>query len=130
MIKAKQEGIHGTPDFINILSTEDKINYKRLQEDVGSTKYRYNRNHRYSTLNHIFDKIHEYCECNDTDKWKRYLVCGICWFGDYLAINTRQLRFLISKSKSTINDALLKMEYLTVSIKGEPGSLLLENITY
>lgn len=130
MTEAKRRGPQGTPDFIDILSIDDKISYENLQKKVSSPKYRYNHNQRISTMIELFDQIREYCEQTETDKWKRYVVCGICWFNDYLAINTRQLRFLISKSKSSINDVLSKMGYKTVSVKGEPGSLLFENIPF
>lgn len=128
--KKRQEGIHGTPDFIDILSYDDRISYEKLQKDVGSSEYRYNRNHRYSTLSNILEKIKLYCQEKEDDKWKRYLVCGICWFDIYMAINTKQLRLLISKSKSSINDALSKMGYKTISMKGEPSSLLIETIPF
>lgn len=128
--KKKQEGIHGTPDFIDILSYDDRKSYEKLQSDVGSPEYRYNRNHRFSTLSEILKKIKSYCQTNENDKWKRYLVCGVCWFDVYMAINTKQLRFLICKSKSTINDALSKMGYTPVSMKGEPSLLLVETIPF
>ena len=125
-----QQGPHGTPEYINILLSEDKKLYELLQKNVGSPNFRYNRNRRLATLKDIFDCIRDYCQKDDEDKWKRYLVCGICWFDDYIAINTRQLRLLISKSKSAINGALAKMGYVTVTVKGERASLLLETIPY
>lgn len=124
----KQEGPHGIPEFFEILTQEDKTLYEKLQKDVGSPENRYNRNHRFSVLNKTFEKIRSYCQRDETDKWKRYMVCGICWFDEYMGINTKQLRFLISKSKSSINDALSKMGYKSISIKGEPASLLIETI--
>ncbi|KAK8839393.1 hypothetical protein M9Y10_031742 [Tritrichomonas musculus] len=125
-----QQGPHGIPEYIDLLSDEDKRQYEELQKKVGSPNFRYNRNHRLDTLKDIFDCIKDFCEKSDKDKWKRYLVCGICWFDDYIAINTRQLRLLISKSKSAINGALVKMGYITVSVKGERASLLLETIPF
>lgn len=129
MIK-HQEGQHETPEYIELLSLEDKILYDELQKKVGSPNFRYNRNRRLSTINDIFEQIREFCEKEEEDKWKRYLVCGICWFEDYISINTRQLRLLISKSKSAINGALAKMGYETVTAKGERASMLIEAIPY
>lgn len=127
-----QQGPHGIPEFIELLSVEDKQLYEKLQNNVGSPNYRYNRNHRIDTLKDLFSNIRDFCEHDneEDERWKRYLVCGICWFKDYIAINTKQLRLLISKSKSTINGALAKMGYQTVSLKGEQASLLLEKIPY
>lgn len=130
MIHLKQEGPKGTPDFIDILTHDDRVSYENLQKNVGSPAYRYNRNHRLITLTNIFESIKDYCCNKDEDMWKRYLVCGVCWFDNYLAINTRQLRFLISKSKSTINDSLAKMGFISIPVKGEQASLLLETIPF
>ena len=127
-----QQGPHGIPEYIELLTIEDKELYEKLQKIVGSPNYRYNRNHRLDTLNDLFSEIRDYCEHddNESEKWKRYLICGICWFQDYIAINTKQLRLLISKSKSSINGALAKMGYQTVSLRGEQASLLLEKIPF
>lgn len=130
MSKPRQQGPHGTPEFIDILSSEDRKLYEELQQNVGSPDYRYNRNRRLSTLRDILDYIRDYCERDDIDAWKRYLVCGICWMKDCIAINTRQLRLLISKSKSAINGAFAKMGYVTVPTKGIEESLLLDAIPF
>lgn len=122
--------IHKTPLYIDLLSAEDQIEFTELQNRVGSPDNRYNRNKRLATLNESFDLIKRFCAKGDEDDWKRYLVCGICWVQNGIAINTRQLRVLIAKSKSTINGALAKMGYATVPTKGEDASQLLSIIPY
>lgn len=124
------KGSNEIPEYIDILSIEDKIGYEKLQNQFSSPHYRFNRNKRVATLVNILQLIREYCECREADRSKRYLVCGICWFGEYLAVNTKQLRILISKSKSTINDILSKMGYSIVPTKGEQASLLIKNIPF
>lgn len=118
----------GLPNFISILSNEDRISYEKLQEEFRSKEYRYNRNQRFLALIEIFEKIRLYCKKDDIDEWKRYLVCGVCWCGEYLAINTKQLSKLISKCKSSINDALSKLGYFSISFKGKQSVLLTETI--
>lgn len=130
MSKPRQQGPHGTPEFIDLLQHEDKLLYEELQKNVGSPNFRYNRNRRLSTFMDLLECIREYCEHDEHDRWKRYLVCGICWFKDGIAINTRQLRLLISKSKSAINGAFAKMGYQTIPTKGEEASQLAEKIPF
>lgn len=130
MSKPRQQGPHGTPGFIDLLSPNDRKLYDELQQNVGSPDFRYNRNRRISTLMDIFEYIRDYCEYSEEDQWKRYLVCGICWFKDCVAINTRQLRLLIAKSKSAINGAFVKMGYQTIPTKGEERTMLLEKIPF
>jgi len=116
------------PPHFDILNPRDKEDYIELQKQVGSPENRYNRNKRIETLKEIFEKIKKYCIHNDADDWKRCLVCGICWFQDAMAINIRNLKILILKSKSTINGALAKMGYTTVPNKGIDLTNLLKTI--
>lgn len=145
--------------FIQLLSPSDRIKYEELKQKVGSPENRYNRNKRIQTFTEIIESIRQFCIKNDDDDWKRCLVCGICWIphsssnessplsppeveslndsGLYkwsinqdLAINTRQLRILIAKSKSTINGALAKMGYESVPTKGSDAEDLIGAIPF
>ena len=110
------------PAYYDILSPEDKCRYDDLRQSVGSEDNRYNRNRRLVKFSDMLNEIRAYCEHMMADTWKRYLVCGICWFNGCLAINTRQLTLLLAKSKSSINGALAKMGYTTRA--GECNELL------
>lgn len=129
MIK-KQQGPQGNPEYINFLSIEDKELYEHIQKNVSSQNFRYKRNRQLVILTDALNSIRKYCEKDEEGKWKRYLVCGICWFDDYIAINTRQLQLLISKSKSSINWSLSKMGYITVKIKNNGATKLVKAIPF
>ncbi|OHT09611.1 hypothetical protein TRFO_21404 [Tritrichomonas foetus] len=118
------------PEFFNLLSQDDQRQYHELRQTVGSPDNRYNRNKRLETFNEILDAIRQFCQRGDGEDWRRYLVCGVCWLGCDIAINTRQLRILILKSKSTINGALAKMGYTTIPIKSHDPTELVENIPF
>ena len=74
-------------------------------------------NKRLESLQDSIDMIRNYCIRNDSNDWKRCLVCRICWMGQNIAINNRHLCFLIDKCKSSVNGALTKMGYQTAPIK-------------
>lgn len=120
------------PEFFELLSQDDQRQYQELQSKVGAPENRYNRNKRLQTFNEILDEIRFFCQRNDSDDWRRYLVCGVCWVGlnREIAINTRQLRLLIIKSKSTINGALAKMGYATVPVKTHDPTEVIEMIPF
>lgn len=118
------------PNYFNWLSPEDQKMYIELQNIVGSNENRYNRNRRLVKTKESFDSIRKYCEHDKDDAWKRYLVCGICWHDDYIAINTKQLKHLISKCKSSINDVLAKMGYETLLKKDNDTTFLIKKIPY
>ena len=126
----KQNGPNGKIDFFNILSYDDMALYHQLRLTLCSSQNRYNRNHKVQTFKNIIEKVLSFCEREENDKWKRYLVCGICRFRQFLAINNRQFGFLISKSKSAINDSILKMGYSSIQLKKEATSLLIEQIPF
>lgn len=130
MKKIRNEIQPKKPQFIELLSEEDKKLYEEMQTAFSSQEYRYNRNRRISISKEVFDTVRNYCERKEEDQWKRYLVCGICWYDKQIGINTNQFGCLISKSKSTINDVISKMGYTAISIKGEPASMLLEKVPY
>lgn len=124
------ESLKNYPSFFEILSDIDKEKYMKLHEKVGSPVNRYNRNKRLQTFNEILDDIKRFCIQEDGEDWRRYLVCGICWINDDIVINTRQLRILIEKSKSTINGSFAKMGYCTVPMKEHDTKYIIQFIPY
>ncbi|OHT03904.1 hypothetical protein TRFO_28749 [Tritrichomonas foetus] len=105
------------PLFWELLSNQDQEQYIELRNKVGSPSNRYNRNRRIEAFSETLDAIKLYCLKGDEDDGLRCLVCGICWIHDNISINTRQLRILIDKSKSTINGGFSKMGYGTIPMK-------------
>jgi hypothetical protein len=108
------------PTFFDRLIPADQASYTTLRLHVSRSGLRYNRFHRLDTLQTIFDEIRLYCLKGDAFDGTRCAICGIAWlpFGD-IAINTRQLRILIAKSKSSINGAIAKMNFVTLALKDE-----------
>lgn len=125
-----EESLKIFPSFFDILSDSDKEKYIKLHEKVGSPENRYNRNKRLQTFNEILDEIKRFCIQDDGEDWRRYLVCGICWINNDIVINTRQLRILIEKSKSTINGSFAKMGYCTVPMKEHDTKYIIQFIPY
>jgi hypothetical protein len=102
------------PAFYEQLKPEDQDSYCTLRAAVGRPERRYNRFRRLATLRESFDEIRQFCLRGDDRDFMRCLVCGICWLDrDDIGVNTRQLRLLIAKSKSSINGAFAKMNYMT-----------------
>ena len=80
------------------------------------------------TLEEMLSAIRVFAERGDENDWRRYLVCGICWLDNAIAINTRQLRLLLSKCKSSINGSLQKMGYITSTANMESRKILIPKI--
>lgn len=119
-----------TPQHWDLLCDADKTEYSKLQSDFQSGTIKKSRNGRVETFEEILEEIRRYCvkEENKDDEWKRYLVCGICWMEHAIAINTRQLKLLICKCKSSINGSLQKMGYTTNMAHSESWKILFPKI--
>ena len=119
------------PLFFEKLTEDEQSDYFTLREKVGGPENRYNRNRRLAALQEQFKNIRSFCIRDDGRNAERCLVCGICWPDDgSLGINIRQFRMLINKSKSSINGALAKMQYVTVPTRDEDEKKLFQAVPY
>jgi hypothetical protein len=119
------------PLFLEMLSAEDREEFEVLRKRLGSRENRYNRNKRLVTLQESLDSIKAFCIRGRDDDSFRCLACGICWLDDgEIAINVRQLRVILAKSKSTINGALAKLKFITVPTKDDDAARLYRAIPY
>lgn len=101
-----------TPCFFELLSQQDREWYENMRRTLTDSTRRYKKNTRVESLRDALHMIRHFCVRRDDSDWRRCLVCGVCWMGEeVLAINTRQLRLLVDKCKSSINGALVKMGY-------------------
>lgn len=99
------------PLFIDLLNDEDRIKYSELREQFSLPKYKNRRNKSNNVFKTMIQSIKSFIDKNETDKWKRSLVCGIVWVDDMIIINTHQLRILIDKCKSSINGSFQSIGY-------------------
>ena len=125
------EGNGNIPPFFELLRPKDREEYLDIIEQLLNSEKRYKKNMRIEGLREALDIIRNYCIRGDSDDWRRCLVCGVCWIGPQdIGINIRQLKQLVSKCKSSINGALLKMGYGTVPVKSVITAALLQYIPY
>ena len=119
------------PPFFELLSPLDKQRYFELRDSLLDSDKRYKKNMRIESLQEALTAVKSYCLRGDENDWKRCLVAGICWLSPYdIAVNTRQLRLLLNKCKSSINGALSKMNYSTITGKNVATTALLKYIPY
>lgn len=116
------------PGFYDLLSENDKEGYNQLRSALSSKNCRNRRNKRLETFSEMLNAIHNYAIRNDDDDWKRCLVCGVLWLSNGIAINTRQMRLLIDKCKSSINGSLHRMGYSAVTCRGDTSNQIVELI--
>ena len=107
------------PMFWDHLNDIDKARYLKIQETLSSSACKHRRHQSKAINNEIISSIKAFIIRGDDDDWRRSLVCGIGWINNSVVINTRQLRILVAKSKSSINAMFQKIGYSTVPANSE-----------
>lgn len=115
------------PNYWELISDDDKCAYIYLRKALAAPTCKNRRNRSIETFSEIIDQIKSFVVRNDGDDWKRSLVCGICWLkGSSIAINTRQLRLIVAKCKSSINGSFQLLGYGSVPTGAESSSSLIK----
>lgn len=112
------------PNHWDLLNHEDQEQYTSLQKTLSSPACKNRRNRSKQTFSNILSTIKNFVIRNDEDDISRSLVCGIGWIPNGIAINTRQLRLLIAKCKSSINGSFHALGFSAVPTSAETASVL------
>jgi hypothetical protein len=108
-----------TPKFFALLSDADKDGYANLQQQLLLLNQRRRRGQRLETILNCFQMIHSWAQRGDGDDWKRCCVCGLFYLQYGIAVNSHQLNCLTDRCKSSINGGLKKLDYGTISARGD-----------
>lgn len=112
------------------LSQDDIDFYRKLKDTLSSHICRNCRNRRCESFNQILSTINYYINHKKDDKWKRSIICGVCWYNNYLCVNIRQMSFLLEKCKSSINGSLQRLSLMVLNDKRKSYKILIEAIPY
>jgi hypothetical protein len=108
-----------------VLNESDQQQYRKLQHELYPFSFRTAQVTTSFKLQLIISQIKRFAIRKDCDDWKRCLVCGIVWFVDAIAVNTRQMASLTGRSKSSINAAFQALGWPSRSMSESPyGSSL------
>lgn len=117
---------HELPLFWELLNDIDRDTYIRIRSAFASPVCKHRRNNSTKINGEILNTVKSFVLRSDEDDWKRSLVCGICWMPDMIAINTRQLRLLLSKCKSSINALFVGLGYTTIPTSSDFAASLVK----
>lgn len=116
------------PKYWSILNDYDKYQYNCLRATLSVNYAKNQRNKRVENFTEILEIIKRFCVRGDGDDWRRFLACGYCCIPSGIAINTRQLKLLVFKCKSSINGSLHKMGLSSNVARAETTNQLLKAI--
>ena len=100
--------------IFNNLSPQDKNTYFSLKKAFAQPIAKNRRSKSTDAFCEIINSLKLFVLQGQNSDSNRAFVCGICFFDDVIAVNTRYLRILISKSKSSINGLFQSMSYGTL----------------
>jgi hypothetical protein len=116
------------PFFWNLLSESDKSEFMRLCSVFYQNKCSTTRDRRSVTFANELLVALEYIERSSDNREARAVICGICFVGPMICINTRQLKGLLSRCKSSINGILQELGYIGVKSRSKTRSCILAAI--
>ena len=112
------------PAFWDHLQESDKQQYNIMKTLLSSSQTKNRRNKSAETFQDVLDTIKLYVVRGDDNDLYRGIVCGIYWINDDIVINTRQLRLLLDKCKSSINGSFQMIGYLSPSSSTDTTPIL------
>jgi hypothetical protein len=116
------------PMYFCLLNDSDQAGYRQLQRDLLFLTERRHRGKRLATMTECLHRIIDWARRGGSDDWRRFLVCGVCCLASGLAVNSHQIQFLTNKCKSSINGALKKLGYATISRRGDTNPELVSTL--
>ena len=114
----------------NFLNKDDFSNFQKLKKTLSSQICRNRRYKRIESFNEILLAIHGFINREKNDAWKRSLVCGICWYQNYVCTNIKQMSYLLDKCKSSINGSFQRISLIVIPSRKQTSDIMIDAIPY
>ncbi|OHT12394.1 hypothetical protein TRFO_17758 [Tritrichomonas foetus] len=113
-----------TPLYWDILTLNDKDEYRKIQQRLAPAKGRITRTKNVIKFTESLEELRRFVNKGDVNDWVRSMVCGIFWLNpETIVVNTSQLCILLGKGKSSVNVGFQEVGYITL-----PSSVDLNNM--
>ncbi|OHT14452.1 hypothetical protein TRFO_43047 [Tritrichomonas foetus] len=109
----------------NKLSQDDRIDYLRLRMRFHQSQRSSGKDSRVASFHKELLQTRAYIERRPEQKEERCIVCGVCFAGKYICINTRLLKYFLGRCKSSINGSIQQMGYVALRTKTKARNCVL-----
>ncbi|EAX98308.1 hypothetical protein TVAG_018440 [Trichomonas vaginalis G3] len=111
--------------YWDMLSQDDQTTFQQLRSSFLGENVPSKNRHQASFQKDLM-RISEYIDRRPDQQDIRSIVCGIYFGGSYVCVNTRQLKYLVGRCKSSINNGLQSLGYISskTRVRQVIGSLL------
>jgi hypothetical protein len=115
------------PKYWELLTPEDQAAYLSLQHILANPGRSTRRQKGVHAFAEVLEQVKSFVAMKDDTDWKRSIVCGLYCsnLDSSIALNTRQLRLLISKCKSSINSSFQLLGYRIIASGNDCAAVVL-----
>jgi hypothetical protein len=107
------------PHSWDMLSSEEQGEFAKLYAGFHQKQRISSKDRRSATFHGELEQVLRFVEHGTTFKEHRCIVAGICFAGPYVCINTRLLKNLLGRCKSSINGIFQQLGYSTLRTKSK-----------
>jgi hypothetical protein len=108
-----------------LLSSDDRSEYMRLRANFHHGQRISSKDRRSVTFHRELTQVVEFLERSPDNLEARCVLAGVCFAGGFVCVNTRQLKGLLKRCKSSINGSFQQFGYLSLRTKCKAKACLL-----
>ena len=127
-IESIPSGLSDTSFAWKMLSSDDKNEYYRLKQAFFNSEKKTSKDSRVLSFSKELQMIQKYISRSVKNVDYRCLIVGVCFIGDIICINNRQLKVLVNRCKSSINGCLANMGFIAMSNKAKAKKCVISAI--
>jgi hypothetical protein len=113
------------PAHWSSLCQDDKTEFLRLRHHFHQTQKGSVKDKRLISFAHEMTSILQFLDRSDAGFEQRSILTGIAFAGPFICVNTRQLKDLLGRCKSSINGSFQQLGYVAVRTKSKARTCVL-----
>ena len=116
-------------DLFYALSAEDRQAYEHLRESFAKKQTSLKRDRHVNSFSQELRHIVAFVERRPEGRELRAVNAGLMFNGTFICVNTKLLKILISRCKSSINSSLQQLGYSSLKNKAKAHECLISSIS-
>lgn len=100
--------------YWNMLPVEDQQEYIKMRESFSKVNM---KEKNYRGFDNDLRVVRQYIDRRPEQKQERSVICGIFFAKNFIAVNISQLKIIIGRCKSSINNGFVLLGFISAKIK-------------
>ncbi|KAK8886472.1 hypothetical protein M9Y10_041935 [Tritrichomonas musculus] len=111
--------------YWNAISQDDRNEFIHLRNNFHHGQKISSKDRRIITFSKELSIVLRYLERSDENREERCVLCGVCFVGPIVCVNTRQLKSFLSRCKSSINGSFQQLGFVALRTKAKARNCVL-----